>query len=664
MCNRSRYLLVAILSLGLLACHQDFDQASADDLQPNLTAYTIGGTATGLTGSLTLRNNINAETRVVSAAGSFLFSTPVTQGLPYEVVITAQPTGQTCTLSNGSGLVGTANVTNITVNCTTNGLTLGGTVTGLAPGASLVLQASAGSVWGSHTITANGAFTFPLNFVPNNEYLVFVMTQPAAQTCTVANSEGDIGSSSITNIAVTCINSSPSSRNWQTAANITTDTDPADTNSMRTPVIKFDGSGNALAIWAEDEQGNSAVNLMWSRRPAGGAWSTPAQIPDWVADNGEIRREPVLAVRADGYAVAAWKSGPAFLGYHVMASTFTPAGGWTPPEFIWFKHADLPSGAENLRISIDDQGRALLIWEAAGIVYYNRHLPGTGWIPTVQYSGHPVTPIQTPARDPELAMNAAGQAVAMWRQQNLQVLGSPEELFISRYDMTADTWSAPQTFNSTSNGLLGKSLVIDGAGTVTALWTAIEGQRTRIMFNRIGLNTVGTSAFVETGNTIPQGYAFGPLAVIDGAGNIVTVWKQGDVSDGHFVANRYVPGTGWGTQQEIGQYAGSSSVIFDTDFTLGGNAAGHVVAVWTLPSCIEAENVPCPTDLHANEYNPVNGNWGAEEVIDKEYTYEGEVDGNASTPAVAVDANGNAIAVWDQDNGGPTTDGIRYARYQ
>jgi hypothetical protein len=560
--------------------------------------------------------------------------------------------------------MGTANVTNITINCTTNGLSLGGTVTGLAPGATLVLRAMADFVSGDHTITANGAFTFPLNFVPNSEYLVLVMTQPAAQTCTVVPSEGVIGSASISNIAVTCINSSPSSRNWQTAANITTDTNLTDTNGMRTPTIKFDGAGNALAIWAEDEQGSGAVNLMWSRRPAGGAWSAPAQIPDWASGTGEVRREPVLAVRADGYAVAAWKDGPTLLGYHVMASTFTPAGGWTPPEFIWFKHEDAPSGAENLRISVDDQGRALLIWEAAGIIFYNRHIPGTGWIPTAQYSGHPVSSLMGPATEPELATNAAGQSVAMWRQPNSQVLGNPLDLFISRYDMDANAWSTPQSINAGSGAFYGKSLLVDAAGTVTAIWASFDGNRTHIMFNRIGLNTVGTPAMVETGNTIPQGFAYRPQAVIDGSGNIVAVWQQGDTREAHFVANRYVPGTGWGVQQNIGQFAGSASPIFDADVTIGGNTAGDVVVVWSFSSCVLDENVPCPVDVHANEYNPVNGNWGVEEVIDKENLFEGEHEGDASTPAVAVDTNGNAIAVWDQDNGGPATDGIRAARYQ
>ena len=82
-----------------------------------------------------------------------------------------------------------------------------------------------------------------------------------------------------------------------------------------------------------------------------------------------------------------------------------------------------------------------------------------------------------------------------------------------------------------------------------------------------------------------------------------------------------------------------------------------------FPGCLLPENVACPIDVIANEYNPANGNWGAEEVIDKEEDLPAAWDGNASTPHVAVDAAGNAVAVWDQD-GTLTTDGIRSSVFE
>jgi hypothetical protein len=229
--------------------------------------------------------------------------------------------------------------------------------------------------------------------------------------------------------------------------------------------------------------------------------------------------------------------------------------------------------------------------------------------------------------------------------------------------MTTDTWTAPQQVeDSDRDTFYGKSLVIDAGGTATALWSDYDGDRLHIRASRLVANAWSPPVIIENGNTSATGFAMDPHAVVDGDGNVTAVWQQGDIDDASFVATRFVPGTVWGGQQVIGAYVGSSSVIFSTDLKLAGNSAGHVVAIWTLPGCVGAENVPCPTDVIANEYNPANGDWGAEEVIDKEATFPGEIEGDASTPAIAVDAAGNAVAVWDQD--GASTDGIRSAVFE
>jgi hypothetical protein len=329
----------------------------------------------------------------------------------------------------------------------------------------------------------------------------------------------------------------------------------------------------------------------------------------------------------------------------------------------------MPSGAVDLRIATDSAGNTLVVWAAAGIVYYNRHTPGSGWvqIATVEGVGMLVSGLSIgPANEPEMALNAAGQAVAIWRQGINIPLSFPNDydLWSSRYDMATDTWTEPQQLeDGVGTQFYGKSLVIDSGGTATALWSDFDGTSTFIRAAHLPGNTWTLPSTVASGNSNDTEFAMFPQAVIDGDGNIMAVWQQGDVNEANFVASRYVPGTVWGGSQVIGTYVGSSSVIFSTEMRLAGNAAGHVVAVWTLPGCILAENVPCPTDLLANEYNPANGNWGAEEVIDKEYTFPGEVEGNAATPWVAVDAAGNAVAVWDQDNS-ESTDGIRFSVFE
>jgi hypothetical protein len=84
---------------------------------PPPAKFTIGGTVTGLQGSLVLRNNGEGDLPV-AADGSFTFATSIETGKPYLVTIQTQPAAQDCVLANGSGTVANANVVSVTVTCT------------------------------------------------------------------------------------------------------------------------------------------------------------------------------------------------------------------------------------------------------------------------------------------------------------------------------------------------------------------------------------------------------------------------------------------------------------------------------------------------------------------------------------------------------------------
>jgi hypothetical protein len=96
---------------GVTVCFED---------TPVPLTYTVGGSVTGLASgqSVALLNNAGNSTTVNSNT-SFTFSTAINSGGAYAVTVGTQPTGQTCTVTNGSGNV-SANVTNVSVSCTDN----------------------------------------------------------------------------------------------------------------------------------------------------------------------------------------------------------------------------------------------------------------------------------------------------------------------------------------------------------------------------------------------------------------------------------------------------------------------------------------------------------------------------------------------------------------
>lgn len=82
----------------------------------NATTFTISGTVSGLSSTLVLQNN-GGDNKTVTSDGSFTFDTPLANSASYAVTVLTQPIGQTCTITNGSGTVTSANVINVVVTC-------------------------------------------------------------------------------------------------------------------------------------------------------------------------------------------------------------------------------------------------------------------------------------------------------------------------------------------------------------------------------------------------------------------------------------------------------------------------------------------------------------------------------------------------------------------
>ena len=157
----------------------------------------IGGNISGLAGRLVLQNN-GGETLTSLGDGSFFFTTPIAYGAPYAVSVATQPQGQTCSVSNGAGTVGSVAIRNVAVVCSTNTYQVAGSVSGLV--GNLTLQLNGGS---SRTLSSNGAFSFPVNLAQGSAYAVTVQTQPSGQTCSVSNGTGAVNGP-VSNVQVLC----------------------------------------------------------------------------------------------------------------------------------------------------------------------------------------------------------------------------------------------------------------------------------------------------------------------------------------------------------------------------------------------------------------------------------------------------------------------------
>lgn len=166
-----------------------------------LREFTIGGTLSGLVGEgLVLANN-GGDRFSPTANGPFTFPTGVLSGRPYNVTVQTPPLRplQLCRVTDGSGVVSDANVTNISIQCATIGFGVGGTVSGLqTPG--LELQSNGEKL----QIAANGKFLLPASLPDGTPYDLKVSQQPANQVCSVSNGRGVLENSDAADVIVTC----------------------------------------------------------------------------------------------------------------------------------------------------------------------------------------------------------------------------------------------------------------------------------------------------------------------------------------------------------------------------------------------------------------------------------------------------------------------------
>lgn len=188
------YSALFLVSILLTACGGGGGSTTVIDQTPS---YSVGGTISGLIGSVVLQDN-GSNNLTVSANGSFTFATKLASGNGYNVSVLTQPSGQTCNVSSGSGTI-LANVTNVALSCTNNSYSVGGSVAGLT--GSVVLQDNGGD---NLTVSAIGTFTFATPVSNSNTYSIAVLTQPTGQTCSVSTGTGTVSGSNVANVAVVC----------------------------------------------------------------------------------------------------------------------------------------------------------------------------------------------------------------------------------------------------------------------------------------------------------------------------------------------------------------------------------------------------------------------------------------------------------------------------
>ena len=396
--------------------------------------YTIGGAVSGLTGTgLVLQNN-GGNNLGVSGDGSFTFSTAVAAGAPYAVSVQAQPSGQTCTAQNNSGIAN-ANVTTVVVSCVatstvdssdliSSAVVEGEPVVAFVAGAPMALYKEGATYSSGEHISAsrylNGAWTAPVNLGAGSAAYGYAFIKLAASANGTAfalwANYGELFAARF------------DGTQWGAAVRLDTAEPALLSDHYR---LAVDGSGRALVVW---RSGSALVSLFASSYDAG-TWSAPALV---AADVEPLFTLSDLAMDGIGRATLAWADRVQGLA----VSRHAWSTGFSAPALF--------GGANGTpAVAVDDAGNSIVVWPTqllANFPLVSRRFDGSTWsaMVTVAGGGSP-----NAASNSRVAMASATQGGALAFLTFVTSDSAFQQVW-SRRAFGAGAWEAPILLSDSS----------------------------------------------------------------------------------------------------------------------------------------------------------------------------------------------------------------------
>jgi hypothetical protein len=277
----------------------------------------------------------------------------------------------------------------------------------------------------------------------------------------------------------------------------------------------------------------------------------------------------------------------------------------------------------DVQIATDGRGDYIAVWiqanDEGNRLCFNRYQVESGWGVASLVETGPGSPSY-----PCIAMDQSGSAICVWENYNNGV----HRVGAIRY--VPDTgWGTPLFIDENIGPIFSSPrIAFDNSGNAIAVWIQREGSIQHIWANRYNAGTGW-----ETAVPLEQApdSAYSPVVAVDGSGNAIALWEQKENSHLSLWAAQYIRGTGWTTPFVL---ENSSESVSLSEPSFNFNSRGDAVAVWI-------QNDGSTEKVYVNHYT-TGGEWCGAECIS-----EG-IHGHMSCPSIALDDEGNAVAVWYQ----------------
>lgn len=321
-----------------------------------------------------------------------------------------------------------------------------------------------------------------------------------------------------------------------------------------------------------------------------------------------------VAINSAGNAVAVWQAN----GY-VQASTRHFGGVWSAPVNI-----STAGDGQFPQVAVDGAGNIVAIWlqspPSSDLVLMSSTLlfGAASWTAPVPIS---VPPFQ--AENAQLAMNAAGNAVAVWSYYD----GSAFRAQASTLNLGGSwggSWTAPVYVSMGGQSVAIPRVAIDSSGNAAMVWVRFDVSNAIVQASTLPFGGSWTAPInlSEAGQN-----ANNPHITVSSSGNVIAVWQRSDGIN-QIIQSRSLPfGGAWSAVSDLST-AGQDS----TKPQVAMDSAGNAVVVWIKPyngiSVVQSSTL----SVGATSWSPFIN-----------LSVEGQ---NADTPHVAMDNSGTVAVIW------------------
>lgn len=334
--------------------------------------------------------------------------------------------------------------------------------------------------------------------------------------------------------------------------------------------VRGTGAGNVLVTWQEDYQ----LSL---REFKGGAWEavrpiTKGTVPSYSATAGSS--DGVIHHLETGEPASSLTHG--LYAYVSDATGMWPAGRFTITDFQVHREPQLV---------VDKSGRALAAWLSSyasgqtliGFSSYSRE--EHSWAKAGFVTGSVAKDATVPRGNPKLALDDAGEAMAVWIGDDYKIMASR-----SRAGMT--DWFEPVAISGSVGQPLSyvqPSLVFDGK-TFVAAWTARVGSASNVYAARYDMENARWDAFQQVSDVKTHPTPRMPMLSADANQNLMLVWVV-PTSGARFglVCQRYNPVEGRWAAPRVIEDASLRGEVSGTDrawLAFGMGSHGQAAVTW------------------------------------------------------------------------------------